>query len=259
MRARPLTCGLLLLAACNRDPGELGQTVEYRDGGDGGATSGERGTVKITEILWSGSVTGVGDDRRWDPSDVFIELRNEGARAVNLSGWRVELSGGLRKIWVLPDTDLQLAVGQEVLIAAKRTGCFPEPDLVLPELQFVTGDPFRLTLYDADERLMEPAGDDERPPLAGGYDFVTSRSMERINLMFGGDGGQPQSWHFYNEYDCPNEVISADPAALAGLNCFEDQPNNDRMLPACREHTLASPGRPNSPDYSGAYASGGLD
>jgi hypothetical protein len=255
----PPVLALFATLGCNADPGELTQTVDYRDGSDGGATSGERGTVKITEVLWSGSVTGTGDDRAWDPADVFVELRNEGARDVNISGWRLELEGTIDKIWVLPDTELQLGVGQQLFIAAKTSGCFPGADLVLPELKFATGDNFRLTLYDADERLMEPAGSRDMPPLAGGYDFVTSRSMERINLMFGGDGGQPQAWHHYNEYDCPNDVIAADPEANVGLNCFEDIPNNDRVATACREHTLASPGRPNSPDYSGAYASGGFE
>ena len=64
--------------------------------------------------------------------------------------------------------------------------------------------------------------------------------MEKIQLMFGGRGSEPHSWHFYTQADV-------------------DVPNNDRVAPNCRERTMASPGRPNSPDYSGAYAAGGFE
>ena len=42
---------LFFLLACNPDPGETTQTIDYRDGTDGGTSSGERGSVKITEVL----------------------------------------------------------------------------------------------------------------------------------------------------------------------------------------------------------------
>jgi hypothetical protein len=203
----------------------------------GEPNSGERGTVKIVEVLWSGSVTNGGD---WDPADVFIELRNESNRDVNLSGWRLDLEGTRVRTWVLPTLDFDLGVDQHLLIAAKDSGCFPEPDVVLPGLEFVFGDPFELTLRDADERLMEPVGSTEAPPFAGGYDGSVSRSMERINLMFGGEGGFPHSWHFYTD-------------------AVPDVPNNDRVAESCRERTLASAGRPNSPDYSGAFSTGSFE
>ena len=38
-----------------------------------------------------------------------------------------------------------------------------------------------------------------------------------------------------------------------------DIPNNDRVAEGCRLHTQASPGRPNSPDYSGAYTTGAFE
>jgi hypothetical protein len=256
---RHLGLALMLIGACNPDPGEIEQTVDYRVGLDGGTTSGERGSVKITEVLWSGSVQGTGSDAVWDPTDVFLELRNEGVRGANVSGWHLTLSGVHEQTWRIPATDFIIPVGGEMFIAAKTSGCFPAPDLVIPDLMLPQGDPFRLTLRDADERLMEPMGSKTMPPFAGGYDFVSSRSMERINLMFGGQGSEPRSWHFYNEYDCPNDVIDQDPTANVGLNCFESNANNDKILPSCRAHTLASPGRPNSPDYSGAYASGGFE
>ena len=237
-----------LLTACNTDPREdtentdgLGQ-VEYRTGDEDlvnapGSMSGERGNVKIAEVLWSGSVT---NDGVWDKSDVFIELRNESNRPLNMTGWYIILEGGIDQTWRIPAHEGRIDVGQQLLIAAKNTGCFPNADVVIEGLRFSYGDPLRLTLRDADERLMEPVGSRTQPPFGGGYDYVDSRSMERINLMFGGYGTEPHVWHYYT--DAPVDV-----------------PNNDLIDENCRRHTLASPGRPNSPDYSGAYASGSFE
>lgn len=228
----------LVWAGCGADPSsQMDESVGYRNGQDGGATSGERGTVKITEILWSGSVRGDGPR---DPADIFIELRNESHRDINISGWRLVFDGPLSYTLRVPENDLQISTGQHIFIAAKNTGCFPQPDIVMPDLRLQDGDPFEITLLDADERLMESVGNPEAPPYAGGWDHVRSRSMERVELMFGGEGFFPQAWHFYT------------PAAV-------DVPNTDRIDPGCLARTYASPGRPNSPDYSGAYASGSLE
>ena len=225
-----------MLLACNTDPGEVDQTVGFRDGLDG-PNSGERGSLNISEILWSGSVTNTG---RWDATDQFVEIRNEGNRPMDLTGWSLELTGTVEATWRVPEMDEVLQPGDHLFIAAKTTGCFPEPDLVIPGLSIPYGDPFRLTLVDADERLIEPAGSTEHPPFAGGYDLVVSRSMEKSQLMFGSRGSEPQAWHFYTR----DEV---------------DVPNNDRIAASCRNRTLASPGHPNSPDYSGAYAAGAFE
>ncbi|MCB9746063.1 MAG: lamin tail domain-containing protein [Alphaproteobacteria bacterium] len=236
MRRAALALGLLL--GCNPDPGEADQQVGFRVDAEEGASNGERGTIKISEILWSGSVL---EDGTRDPADVFIELRNESNRPVNLSGWRIEQEGAFSRTYVLPETDEKLGVDEHFFIAAKDTGCFPSPDLVMAELELpADGDPIELTLRDVDERLIEPVGSEEGPPFAGGYDLVRSRSMERVQLMFGGQGREPASWHYYT----PAEV---------------DVPNNDRIAAECRAFTLASPGRPNSPDYSGAYSTGSFE
>jgi hypothetical protein len=229
---------LLALLACNPDPGHPEQGVDFRTPLAEGPQSGERGSVKISEVLWSGSVD---DDGSWDPSDVFVEIRNEGSFQLDLSGWIIEESGALHRTFRIPSTDYRLDVGQHAFIAAKTTGCFPEPDWVIPELAFAKGgDPFELTLRDFDERLIEPIGSEELPAFAGGYDGVRSRSMERVELMFGGDGSSPHVWHFYTDAEV-------------------DVPNNDRISENCRRSTKASPGRPNSPDYSGAFAAGSLE
>lgn len=232
----------LLALACG-DPGEVDQQVGYRDGADGGSTSGERGNVVISEVLWSGSVNA---DGVWDPADVFVELRNQGTRPVNVKGWQIQQDGTLVETYVIP-TDLWIEVGAHAFITAKTDGCFPEPDAVIPALRFPGGDPFRLTLRDVDERLIEGAGDREMPPFAGGYDLVRSRSMERVELMFGGRGTEPGSWHYYTT------------AGLDGNGTLEIEPNYVNVLEGCRSHTLASPGWPNSPDYSGAYSTGSFE
>jgi hypothetical protein len=231
----------LAAAACNPQPADPTQTVAFRDGGTStealGGNSGERGSVKITEVLWSGSVTSAG---AWDPEDVFVELRNEGVRPLDLSGWRLALDGARAFTIVLPAMNSELDVDAHLLIAAKASGCFPSPDVVLPDLAFAYGDPLQLELTDADDRLIEVIGSREAAPFAGGYDGKASRSMERVQLMFGADGSAPHTWHFYT----PTPV---------------DVPNDDRVAASCRGRTLASAGRPNSPDYSGAFASGSLE
>lgn len=228
-----ILCGLV---ACNPEPEAPTQQVGYRDGITVDGNSGERGSIKISEVLWSGSVTNDGD---WDPTDVFIELRNESARPMDLSNWIIDLTGTARVSWRIPEGAV-VPVGRHAFIAAKSTGCFPEPDWVIPELKLPNGDPFQLTLRDADERLIEPAGSRDMPPFAGGYDLVVSRSMEKVEMMFGGRGTDPHAWHHYT------------PAPV-------DVPNNDRVAEHCRVRTLASPGRPNSPDYSGSLSSGSLE
>ena len=67
-----------------------------------------------------------------------------------------------------------------------------------------------------------------------------SRSMERVELMFGGRGTEPHMWHFYTPEG-------------------DFEPNNLAIADACRGRTYASPGEPNSPDYSGAYAAGSFE
>jgi len=234
----PLALGL---AGCdNADPSdELTQTVGYRSG-VGATTSGERGNIKISEVLWSGSVT---DEGIYDPEDVFVELKNEGSLPVNVENWILEIGGALNLEWRIPAGNTVIGVGERIFLAHKSTGCFPEPDVVMPELRFPGRDPFKLTLSDSDERLIEPVGSKTMPPFAGGYDLVRSRSMERIEMMFGGYGSEPQAWHFYTPL----------------RDDSEDVENNDFVAVSCRKGTLASPGRANSPDYSGAFAAGNLE
>ena len=228
---------LALLFACNPDPGEIAEQVGYRFPDEEGPTSGERGNISISEVMWAGSVD---NDGNHDPDDVFVEIRNQGSLPVNLSRWQLVVRGSITRTIVLPDTDRLLNVGSHATIAAKGDGCFPNPDFLTPTLALGDGDPFSVRITDADERLIDDAGDRNAPPFAGGWDGRRSRSMERVQLMFSGAGTEPQVWHYYTP--------------LAG-----DEPNNDKVAERCRSRTLASPGRANSPDYSGAFAAGSAD
>ena len=68
-----------------------------------------------------------------------VELRNEGSRPVNVSGWFLELEGVREITWVIPQTDADITPGDHAFIAAKTTGCFPEPDWVIPAMAFSFG------------------------------------------------------------------------------------------------------------------------
>ncbi len=266
LERRLLLAGLFALAgglsACNPDPvpedgepaGRLGQ-VGYRDGygDDEGTMSSERGSVIFTEFLWSGSVD---NDGNHDPSDVFLEIKNEGIRPLNISGWFLLSDGSIQDTWQIPYSDNEIPVGGRIFVAAKDTGCFPTPDYVIPDLRFPGNAPFRITLRDLDERLLEPAGSRDLMPFAGGFDFVRSRSMERVEMMFGGRGTEPHMWHFHVPYD-DDEIKEPYGDERGDENRFVI--NNDLVAEHCREKTLASPGRPNSPDYSGAYSTGSLE
>jgi hypothetical protein len=246
---------------CNPVPEAPTEGVEFRAGTDG-ATSGERGNIKIAEILWSGSVT---NDGVRDATDVFVEIRNEGAQPVNMSNWYLELEGTIETAFRFPASDFVLEVNEQAVAVTKTTGCFPNAEWVIPELRFPDGDPFELTILDSDEHLGENAGNETAPPYAGGFDGVVSRSMERINLMFGARGSTPHAWHYYAESLCSDAYYAEDPEGRAGHFCSSDEgissdiSNNDLVAPECRQLTMASPGRANSPDYSGAYASGSFE
>ena len=235
---------LVALMACNPDPGELDQGVEYRDGTDGGGMSGERGTVKISEILWSGTVT---NDGTWDPTEQFIEIRNEGVRNMNISGWRLEVEGSRMITYIVPQTDVVIPVGEQIVIANKEGQCLRNVDILIPDLSLPYGDPFRITLMDMDEHLIEPAGNKMMPPYAGVYDGQVSRSMEKVALMFGGRGSEPTAWHHATD------------GSLFDEGQYDRNYRPDNIAEECRQRTFATPGEGNSPDYSGNQSFGGFE
>lgn len=258
-------------AGCVR--GEIGderdQGVGYRNGSsvadnsegtDGDSESftsnGERGQVLISEINWAGSIS---DDGVYDPDDIFIEFQNRHARPIYLTGWQLTVEAGTNhpvdadlpygerfKVTIpMPERLNGQPIGpsEYVVIAKKADGAFGEvADYILPDLH-IPLDFFRIELRDVDDRLNTDAGSRDQEVFAGGYDFVTVRSMERVQLLFANQGGREASWHTYS-YNVTDE---------------EHAERTRNIREGYREHTFASPGLANSPDYSGNTSSGADD
>lgn len=227
---------LLLGSACEPG-GEVERVPEYRSLEDGEPSSGERGSMMITEINYAGSVK---DDQTYDPDDIFIELRNHHPRPINISGWHLIVEGDVIRTHRLPTIEEPIPTNGFFVIAKKKTGALARigqdyQGLVLPELEL--GKRYvKVELRDNDLRLIESAGHDGLVVFAGGYDTQTTRSMERVQLIFGNQGGMSRSWHAYSDD--------------IGFATVAD---------GYRQRTLASPGVANSEDYSGSAAAGNFE
>lgn len=272
----PLVAALVSCAAlgCDQLSGSLekdgrNEQVGYRTGtaADDYLSNGERGNFMITEINWAGSVEGApGAGRRYDPDDDFIELQNKHNRPMFITGWLLTVETGNdtdglieggsrtkphRKTYVIPARADQRPVepNQFVVIAAKRGGAFADADIFIEDFALPDA-PFSITLRDLDERLIDGAGDARKRPFAGSYDLVTARSMERIQLIFANRGNRESAWHSYALNDpLPGLAADEDSAAL-------HEALRVGVAPGYRAFTMATPGMPNSPDYSGFVSSG---
>ncbi len=254
-----------LLAACNGAPDdEHGYTIEVREGTreDGYLSSGERGSVMITEINWAGSVRGTELNKlRHDPADVFIELQNKMARPVHFTDWLLVIEsdrgrGALEtedreredfvRSYRLPrrENGQPAYTNEYVVIARKRDGAFRKADFYIEDLELPTSN-FRITLRDLDLRLIDGSGSLGERVFAGGWDLVSVRSMERVQLIFANSGERDSSWHAYSLHPwSPTELHEA---------------LRERIDSAYLGFTFATPGLPNSPDYSGNTSSGSFE
>jgi len=249
------------------------QQVEYRTGTNENpnvddpidyTSNGERGNVSVTEVLWSGSVEGTMEARVHHPDDIFIELQNKHPRPVHLTGWLLTVRTGANLdtyepyvshgdrahvTYVLParENGQPIEPNGYVIIAARRDGAFRDADYYIEDLRLPEG-PFEISLQDLDERLMDHALDYRKPIFAGGFDLVTSRSMERTQLIFGNRGNRDSSWHAYS-------LNAWDAAGEDSLHVSLRR----RIHEDFRALTYATPGRPNSPDYSGNVSSGSFE
>ena len=288
MRALTVFASLLALLGCDTavDEDDRGEQINYRTGTaeDGWTNNGERGNVNITEINWSGSVRGEGHDRVYDPGDVFIELRNKHPRPMNFTGWIITIDQKpyadgrwhgqtdhirTRREYIIPPrVNLEPVEPNEyVTIAAREGGAFgaidcddaPPNSPVSPEGRCFLADyyiegmdlpdgPFDITIRDLDERLIDGGGDDRKMPFSGGYDLITARSMERIALIFNNRGNRDSAWHTYSL----NDFDEGDRAQLHTRL-------RQNIHPSYRAYTFATPGEPNSPDYSGYVSSGSFE
>lgn len=224
---------VLLLAACNGDPGVPENTPLYRHAGSDGASSGERGSMMVNEIHFAGSVS---DRGVYDADDVFIELLNKHPRPINVSGWRIEVDGDINASYRIPPVDFAIAPNDYFVIARKNDGAFADiADVFIDNLQ-LGSKVVKVELRDHDRRLMEDGGSTTERVFTGGYDGVTSRSMERVSIIFGNRGSISRNWHAYSDD--------------TGFNTINE---------GYRQFTLASPGAANSPDYTGNASSGGFE
>lgn len=284
MLRQPIYTGLALLAAawlpgCDQMSGTLekdqrDQQVGYRTGtaADGYRSNGERGNIQISEVNWAGSVRGEAGttrlERVYDPDDDFIELQNKHNRPMYLTGWLItvetgndsdgHVEGGSRakpwkRTYVLPapEDGRPVEPNQFIVIAGKRDGAFADADYVIEGFSLPDA-PFQITLRDLDERLIDGAGDGRKRPFAGGYDLVSVRSMERIQLIFANRGNRESAWHSY----ALNDAFPGLPVDFDGDAAQLHAALRRRVAPEFRAYTLATPGMPNSPDYSGFVSSG---
>lgn len=229
---------LLLVAAASGcfpgEPDELEQTPLYRWQQEGGEpSSGERGNMMVTEINFAGSVT---DDGVRDADDIFIELQNKHPRPINPTGWHIIVEGDVDETYRIPPVDEPIPQNGFFVIARKKDGAFKDvADVFIEDLDLGSKHVF-IELRDFDRRLMESAGSHDKEVFAGGWDTVSVRSMERVQLIFGNRGGQSRNWHAFSQN--------------RGLDSIAD---------GWRRYTLASPGLGNSPDYSGSSSSGNFE
>ncbi len=237
-----VTLGMLALTVgCNNgDPGRIEKTPFYRQPPDDGnlderspnTSSGERGSIQITEINYAGSVA---NDGTHYADDIFIELQNKEERKVNMTGWRLVVRGDASETYRIPEV-APLETNDYLVIATKRDGAFADvADAFIEDLDLGKTH-FEITILDQDKRLIGSAGSEHKRIFAGGYDTVTVRSMERVQLLFSNSGSLSRSWHAYSS-DTGFETIAE----------------------GYRENTLASPGEANSTDYSGSTSTGSFE
>lgn len=237
-----VTCGLVVAAlaatGCNTDPGTPESTALYRQPGrDEGPSSGERGSIMITEVGFAGSMT---NDGEYDPDDVFIEFHSNEERPINMTGWHISVGGSTSETYRIPEVD-PIYTNEYLVISSQEDGAYANTGdeyVTMPDLELSSNRVY-ITLRDADERLMESVGSEERPVFAGGWDTHTVRSMERVQLLFINPGTRSRAWHAYSE-----------PTG------FYSQEKGYGVREGYRERTLASPGVANSTDYSGSVSSG---
>ena len=264
MKRLVTSLALGIIFGCNTpiEPDARGESTGYRSGTseDDYTSNGERGNISITEVFWTGSVRDSGTGLVHDAQDIFIEVQNKHPRPIYLKGWLLKIEAGQgdeglthpprpmksEQTFVLParQNGQPIYPNEYAVIAVKNTGAFPRADFIIEDLRIPNG-PFEITLRDLDERLIDHIGDDRKPPFAGSWDGVTSRSMERIQLIFNNRGDRDAAWHSY------------------ALNDFDDgdrgvfhQSLRTGIAPEYQANTFATPGGPNSPDYSGNISAG---
>ena len=227
-----LASTLGLASGCDH-PGDSDQSPLYRWAQHDAPSSGERGSMMITEINFAGSVK---DDGTHDADDIFIELQNKHPRPINVTGWHLTIDGDVSREYRIPEMKNPISPNDYFVIARKKDGAFQDSaDVIIPDLELGTRR-VRVQLRDYDKRMMEDGGSEDEDVFTGGYDTVAVRSMERVQLIFANAGGNARNWHAYSEDE-------------GGAGVAE----------GWRKFTLTSPGEANSSDYSGSSTTGSFE
>jgi len=226
------------LLGCNGEPETPDRTALYRQPGQSDEpSSGERGSIMITEIGYAGSME---NDGTYHPDDVFIEIQSKEERPINMTGWHIKVRGDVSETYRIPEVD-PIHTNEYLVVAAEADGAYADTGdefVTIPDLE-LSKSRVHITLEDKDKRLMGSAGSEEQAVFAGGWDTQTVRSMERVQLLFINPGNASRSWHAY----------SADEGYYSTEKGYG-------VAEGYRERTLASPGVANSTDYSGSVSSG---
>ena len=260
-----LGAALLTLVGCQTELEPEGFQFEtgYRSGtsADDYTSNVERGSVWMTEVNWAGSVEQVGDGFVHHPDDVFIELQNKFSRPLHLTGWQLIVEAGTTNEHIhargIEDSEIRYLIPERengqpvnpneyVVIASRRDGAFPNADYYIEDFE-LPYDRWKINIRDLDNRLNEGAGDLEERVFAGSWDGVTARSMERIQLIFSNRGNMDSAWHTYSYNDWDREQTELHDVL------------RENIAEEYRARTFATPGMPNSPDYSGNTSSGSFE
>lgn len=220
----------------------------------------KRGCAEIREVNWAGSMK---NDGTYDADDDFIEIQNTDCnKPIDLTDWRIELAGDLRKIYYVPAGPNNIVQpGKFAVIIGKADGAFRDQGdanykpillsgLAVPERNWA------ITTRTAENFLMESGvntteADDATSrnfPLSGAFDGITTRSMERTEDTFEEEGGSVSTWHASTP--C-NETSPSQAISLYGTGC------SNTLAGASGRHvhanyslrTFATPGEANTPDY----------
>ena len=237
---------LLLAVHCSSELGSPRQTAINLDR--------RRGCVIIQEVNWAGSMKNNGS---YDADDDFLEMVNRDCnKPVDLTDWRLIMRGDVNRIYyVPPGPNNVVGPGQFAVIIAKTDGAFQQgsdsaykpislPGFFIPERNWT------IETQTAEDFLIEnEIGNSHGWPLAGGFDGVVTRSMERTDDNFEEEGVYVSSWFSYTP--CNETSPSQSVTRLLGTSCtnFSIGSSGKFVNSQFNLRTFASPGEQNTPDY----------
>lgn len=213
-----------------------------------------RGCAIIQEVNWAGSMR---NDGTYDADDDFIEILNRDCnKPIDLAGWRIILRGDVNRIFYVPKgPNTIVGIGQYGVIIGKKDGAFKQgshtdyrpihlPGFFIPEknwtIETKTGEDFLIE---------NEIGARHNLPLAGSFDGVLTRSMERTLDNFEEEGGSISSWFSYTP--CNEASPGGQSTLLMGTACtnFFTGHTGKYVDSSYNRRTFASVGEINTPDY----------